>query len=60
MLAALTMLVVIIPFIALDREPFAYLVYALIVAPIVILRHRGNIQRLITGTEPKISGRASL
>lgn len=59
-LAALTMLVVIIPFVALDLEPFASLVYALVAAPIVIFRHWGNIQRLLTGTEPKINRRASL
>ena len=59
-LAALTMLVVVIPFIAFDREPFAYLVYALVAAFLIILRHRGNIQRLLAGTEPKISRRASL
>jgi len=59
-LAALTMLVVVIPFVALDVEPFASLVYALIIAPVVIFRHRGNIQRLLTGTESKISRRASL
>ena len=58
-LAALTMLVVVIPFVALDVEPFASLVYALIIAPVVIFRHRGNIQRLLTGTESKISRRAS-
>lgn len=60
MLAALTMIVVVIPFIAFDREPFAYLVYALVVALLIIFRHRGNIQRLLAGTEPKISRRASL
>jgi len=59
-LAALTMLVAIIPFIALDVEPLASLLYALIIAPVIIFRHRGNIQRLLTGTEPKISRRANL
>ena len=60
MLAALTMIIAIIPFIAVDREPFAYLVYALVVASLIIFRHRGNIRRLIAGTEPKISRRAGV
>jgi glycerol-3-phosphate acyltransferase PlsY len=60
MLAALSMLIAFIPFIALDLEPFASLIYALIIAPIVILRHRGNIQRLLDGTEHKLMGRATL
>ncbi|MFC2039454.1 glycerol-3-phosphate 1-O-acyltransferase PlsY [Chloroflexota bacterium] len=59
-LAAVTMLVVVVLFIALDVEPFASLLYALIIVPIVIFRHRGNIQRLLTGTEPKITRRANL
>jgi len=55
MLAGLSMLVVMIPFVLLNLEPFAYLVYGLIVAPLIIFRHRGNIQRLLSGTERKIS-----
>ena len=54
MLAGLSMLVVMIPFVLLNLEPFAYLVYGLIVAPLIIFRHRGNIQRLLSGTERKI------
>ena len=52
--ASLTVLVALIPLVALDEEPFAYLVFGLIAVPIVIFRHRGNIQRLLTGREPKI------
>jgi len=54
MLAGVSVLVVMIPFVLLNLEPFAYLVYGLIVAPLIIFRHRGNIQRLLSGTEPKI------
>lgn len=54
MLAALAVLVFMIPFVVLDVEPFAYLVYGIIVVPLIIFRHRGNIQRLLSGTEPKI------
>ena len=59
MMAVLTMLLAFIPFIVTHREPFASLVYALVVAPIIIFRHRGNIQRLVAGTEPKLGRRAS-
>ena len=34
--------------------PVAYLAFSLVVAPIVIFRHRGNIKRLLAGTESKI------
>ncbi|TET40061.1 MAG: glycerol-3-phosphate 1-O-acyltransferase PlsY [Dehalococcoidia bacterium] len=54
MLAGVSVLVVMISFVLLNLEPFAYLVYGLIVAPLIIFRHRGNIQRLLSGTEPKI------
>jgi glycerol-3-phosphate acyltransferase PlsY len=37
-----------------DWEPVAYLAFALVVAPIVIFRHRANIKRLLSRTEPKI------
>lgn len=58
MLAGLSMLLVMIPIVLLGQEPFAYLVYGLIIVPIVIFRHRGNIQRLLAGKEPKF-GRGS-
>lgn len=56
--ASLTVLVAFIPLVALDEEPFAYLVFGLVAVPIVIFRHRGNIQRLLTGREPKIGKKA--
>ena len=40
-----------------NLEPFAYLVFALVVAPIVIFRHRANIKRLLSKTESKIGQR---
>ena len=56
--ASLTVLVALIPLVALDEEPFAYLTFGLVAVPIVIFRHRGNIQRLLTGREPKIGEKA--
>lgn len=58
--ASLTILVALIPLVALDEEPFAYLIYGLVAVPIVIFRHRGNIQRLLAGTERKMGEKASL
>lgn len=56
-LAALTMLLAMIPFVVLDVGSFghfAYIVFGLVVVPIVIFRHRDNIRRLLSGTESKI------
>ena len=37
-----------------DWEPVSYLAFALVVAPIVIFRHKANIKRLLSKTESKI------
>ena len=39
---------------ATGRQPWAYAIYTMIGAAIVIILHRENIQRLLNGTEPKI------
>jgi glycerol-3-phosphate acyltransferase PlsY len=39
---------------ALGISPWAYAVYAIGAAAIIVFRHRANISRLIAGTEPKI------
>jgi glycerol-3-phosphate acyltransferase PlsY len=54
MLAGLSMLVVMIIFYLFGQADFAYIFYGLIIVPIVIFRHRGNIRRLLSGIEPKI------
>ena len=56
-LGALTMLVALIPFIIYDVEPIAYIVFAAVVAALVIFRHRENIRRLLSGKESKIGQR---
>ena len=53
-LGALTMLLAMIPFVVFGAEPFAYVVFGLVVVPIAIFRHRENIRRLLSGTEPRI------
>jgi glycerol-3-phosphate acyltransferase PlsY len=42
-----------------DREPVAFAVSALVIAAIIVWRHRGNINRLRTGSERRISFRAN-
>ena len=43
-----------------DWEPISYLAFALVVAPIIIFRHRANIKRLLSKTEPKIGQRVKV
>jgi glycerol-3-phosphate acyltransferase PlsY len=59
-LTALTLIIATIPFVIWGGEPFAYLVFALVAVPIVLFRHRGNIKRLISKTEPKIGQKVKL
>jgi len=47
-------IIVLAPMVTADWEPIEYLVYAVIVALLIILRHRDNIERLRSGTESKI------
>ncbi len=36
------------------QQPLAYLLFSLVASSYVILRHRGNLQRLLAGTEPRL------
>ena len=47
-------IIVLAPLVAADYEPIEYLIYAVIVALLIIMRHRDNIERLRDGTESKI------
>lgn len=49
-IGALTLMIAMV----LSPEPLPYSILALITGLYVILRHQGNIQRLVAGTEPKI------
>ncbi len=40
--------------VALDMAPWEYLLYAFLGGPVILLRHKGNIQRLLHGTESRI------
>jgi len=59
-LAGLAMVLVMVIFFIFDMEPLAYVIFGLVVATMVIFRHRGNIQRLLTGTERKIGQRTEI
>lgn len=39
---------------ALGHQPWAYAIYAVIAAAMVLILHRENIERLLAGTEPRI------
>jgi glycerol-3-phosphate acyltransferase PlsY len=58
MLAALGAIVVITIFALLGQAPFAYIIYGVVAVAVVFFRHRGNIQRLLSGREPKLGKRA--
>jgi len=41
-------------FMGLDRGPWQYLVYIVVVVALIIFQHRDNISRLLSGTESKL------
>ena len=49
-----------IAMIARERLASCYLLYALVVAPLVVMRHRDNISRLLKGQERRIGQKAEL
>jgi len=60
LLGAIAMLLVMIPFVILGLEPYAYLIFGVIIVPLVVFRHRGNIKRLLSGTESKIGQKTEI
>ncbi|MEA1958069.1 MAG: glycerol-3-phosphate 1-O-acyltransferase PlsY [Chloroflexota bacterium] len=59
-LGGVTAVIAMIAFAVYGQEPYAYMAYTLVVVPILIFRHRGNIKRLLAGTEPKIGQRVKI
>jgi glycerol-3-phosphate acyltransferase PlsY len=53
-LGSITGAIVVNVLIVLFQKPLPYLLFTLLAGTYVIVRHRGNIQRLLAGTEPKI------
>jgi glycerol-3-phosphate acyltransferase PlsY len=53
-LGVVTSYIMLVPLTILNKFPLEYLVYALIGGLVIIVMHRDNITRLVTGTERKI------
>ena len=46
--------VAVVALVILDRQPEAYLIYCGVAAAVILVQHRGNIGRLLKGTERKL------
>lgn len=57
-LGAVTAVLLMLSLTILGREPWPYLIYTLLAAPLIILQHRDNIGRIWAGTELKLGQRA--
>ena len=55
-LASISAAIVIVPAIAIASRPRPYILLAIGISALVLLRHRENINRLIAGEEPRIGG----
>jgi glycerol-3-phosphate acyltransferase PlsY len=55
-LASISAAIVIVPAIAVAGRPRPYILLAIGISALVLLRHRENINRLIAGEEPRIGG----
>ena len=56
-LASISAAIALTPAVAAAHCPRSYLLLAIVIAALVLWRHRENIRRLIDGTEPKIGAR---
>ena len=57
MTAALSVLVLMIPLVALNRIELIYLIYGVLAPGLIVFQHRDNIARLVAGTERKLGER---
>jgi glycerol-3-phosphate acyltransferase PlsY len=57
MTAALSVLVLMIPLVALNRIELIYLIYGVLAPGLIVFQHRDNIARLVAGTERKVGER---
>lgn len=60
LLAALALLILMIVLYFIRLEPLPYLLFAVVVVPIVVFRHRGNIKRLLSRTESKLGQKVDI
>ena len=54
MVGATSSVVILIPLVILQHQPVEYLIYGIVVAVLIIIRHRDNIANLRAGTERKL------
>lgn len=59
-LAVITAMIMVPLLIALDMAPWEYILYVVLGSPLILGRHMGNIQRLLTGTERRLGQREDL
>jgi acyl phosphate:glycerol-3-phosphate acyltransferase len=53
-MGSLSAVVAMAVFMGMDRVPWEYLVYIVVVVALIIFQHRDNISRLLSGTESKL------
>ena len=58
-LASISAAIAIVPAVASRRPPAPYILLAIGISALVLLRHRENINRLIAGEEPRVGERKS-
>jgi glycerol-3-phosphate acyltransferase PlsY len=51
---SLSAVVAMVVFLGMDRVPWQYLVYIVVVVALIIFQHRDNISRLLSGKESKL------
>ncbi len=54
MMGGLSALAMIAAYVALDKAPVQYLIYVAVAAALIVLQHRDNIARLLSGSESKL------
>ncbi|MFH1485570.1 MAG: glycerol-3-phosphate 1-O-acyltransferase PlsY [Chloroflexota bacterium] len=58
MLGVVSGFLIMLPLYILGRQPAEYLAYSLVMATFVLFQHRGNISRLLSGTERRLGEKA--
>ena len=59
-IAASSSIIMLIPFIILERQPYQFLIFAIVGTILIVYKHRDNINRLIAGTERRIGEKVEI